>query len=290
VPSVIQLPDLRNGYVELVELVRNEGRITSPRGMETAELLDVILELKDPRDSLPVGVGRGLHLPIALAEAAQVVGATSNPRLLVRVAPGFQQFREPDGTFYGSYGRRIGTQLFHVVHKLEEDPDTRQAVITLWNPKLDNELGHLDYPCTVMLQFLVRDGKLILHVTMRSNDVWLGVAYDVFMFTQLQLSVAKALGIPTGPYHHHAVSLHMYARDREAADQLHRVRGRRPPAGELDGFGRSGDGIATIVQRAHSVALGNGHLLEDPTPTEVAYTQGLAEPRSDDDGDTDSGA
>jgi thymidylate synthase len=48
---------------------------------------------------------------------------------------------------------------------------------------------------------------------MRSNDIWLGVPYDYFVFTSLQTKMAMELGVDVGEYTHFAGSLHLYKRD-----------------------------------------------------------------------------
>jgi hypothetical protein len=55
---------------------------------------------------------------------------------------------------------------------------------------------------------------------MRSNDVWLGAAYDFFQFTRVQLAIASVLGIEPGTYNHHVGSLHIYEQHYEAAEGL----------------------------------------------------------------------
>lgn len=227
--------NLREGYVHVCERVVQEGASVRPRGQLTHELTDVTIEVKDPSDVLPVGVGRKLNPAIAAAEALQLIGGVSDPQLMTRISSNFERFMD-DGRFWGAYGDRVrierrGMRMAHqahlVVERLKADPDSRQALIVLWRPELDlDHSGMHDYPCTVMLMFLLREGKLQLHVTMRSNDVWWGLAYDAFQFTQLQLTVANALGVPFGSYFHHAVSLHAYERDFPAIGEL-----RLPPAG-----------------------------------------------------------
>jgi hypothetical protein len=70
-------------------------------------------------------------------------------------------------------------------------------------------------PCTLSLQFLIRDKRLNCIATMRSNDIVWGLTYDVFNFTMIQEYVAVKVGIPLGDYFHNAGSLHLYA-DRDA--------------------------------------------------------------------------
>jgi thymidylate synthase len=166
-----------------------------------------------------------------------------------------------------------------VHRKLRDDPDTRQAVITLWDPALDRHdpQPKRDYPCTVMLHFMIRGGKLTLRVHMRSNDVWLGLPYDVFQFTQLQLTLARALGIEAGDYVHQASSLHLYERDLTAVSDLH------PPAPDAQPYGACGFGhgeetsMAIVMSRAAAVA--HGHELPNPTDSEKLYLDALRDDR-----------
>jgi len=211
----VELRDMRHGYVDLCRRVLDRGQCVEVRGQMTKELLDVTFRLDNPRDSLPFGVNRaGLKPAIGALEALQLIGGVSHPELMIRVAGRFMSTVQDGGSFHGAYGPRTRSQLPAVVQRLRDDPQTRQAIVTVWDPQHDLFIPDVkDYPCTVMLQFLIRDGALQLHTKMRSNDVWLGLAYDCFQFTQLQMTVANVLDIPYGPYYHHATSFHAYERD-----------------------------------------------------------------------------
>lgn len=274
--TVIEVPDMRRGYLTVLGKVFDDGRYSEPRGEPTFELLDTIIVLTNPHDALPVGIGRKLNPAIAVAEALQLIGGFSDPELMTRISPNFKQFLD-ENRFWGAYGERIGTQLDAAVRKLRNDPDTRQAVITLWSPGLDNVDGMKDYPCTVMLQLLIRDDRLILHTTMRSNDIWLGLPHDAFQFTQLQLTIARTLGIEAGPYHHHAVSLHMYKRDADAIEDLI-GRSEQTLIPEecphpADGVGKAKRGLHDTRRRARDLAQGIERL--DSTASEQWYLEQL---------------
>lgn len=58
---------------------------------------------------------------------------------------------------------------------------------------------------------------------MRSNDVWLGAAYDFFQFTRVQIAMASVLGIVPGTYSHHVGSLHIYESNYAAVDKLKKI-------------------------------------------------------------------
>ena len=164
-------------------------------------------------------------MKIAAVEAIQLVGAFNRPEWVVEKAPKLAPYREPSGEFWGAYGLRIDDQVFELVNKLRTDPWTRQAVAVLWDHFMDNVPDKLDYPCTVALGFMIRETvsrtrRLDMHVTMRSNDAWLGLPYDMFQFTQLQHTVARVLGVSPGTYTHTAWSLHLYERDLEASYEV----------------------------------------------------------------------
>lgn len=263
-PTLIELEDMQGGYIELVNVVRNRGRLSYPRGMETLELQDVVFTVDDLTNTLPTRVNRKPSLKIAAIEALQLIGGVSTPQLTIAASPNFAQFREIDGNFWGAYGMRISSQSQYVVDKLKADADSRQAVITLWNPVKDNVEGKKDYPCTIALGFRIRHDKLNLSVTMRSNDVWWGTTYDVFQFTQLQHTIANLLEIEVGTYTHMAWSLHLYERDYDRSSEL------QPPFGTsfipsgLDGF----DTAANILAGQLSDPDG-----EPPSPSQRWYEE-----------------
>lgn len=249
----LKLTDMRDDYVGLVRHVIRNGAEVSARGIATRELTAVTLVIENVLEPLlPIGVGRGVNTRLAALEALQLISGVSRFDLVQVVAPGFARVlvdqADPD---YGAYGPRIVQQVTDCVDLLERDPSSRQAVCVIWNEK---DLRHAgDKPCTVFMQFLVRKSPtgefdaLELHTHMRSQDVWLGVPYDVFMFTQLQHTVASELRLPVGRFVHHVTSLHIYERDLDAATKLHGVTG--PLADELpcgvvparDGAGDDGD-------------------------------------------------
>ena len=181
----------------------------------TYEIEDLVLEISDPHNALPLGTGRNLSRSVASVEVLQLIGGFADANWVLKHAPSLAPYREDDGEFWGAYGARIGDQLNEVVTKLRNFKDTRQAVITLWNPVKESVPGKRDYPCTIAIGFTIRSDRLNMRVTMRSNDAWLGLPYDMFQFAQLQLTIAQLLDVPTGTYTHTAWSMHLYARDLE---------------------------------------------------------------------------
>lgn len=218
--TVIEIENGVNGYVDLVQHVLRNGIEVAPRGMKTREIEDAVIFIDDIYHTLPLKVGRGPVPGIGAVEAMQLLSGTSFPETVIAVGPQFANYAEDTGLFHGSYGLRTQGQYEAVIEKLRRDSDSRQAVVTIWNPAVDNEENRRDYPCTVMHQFRIRDNKLNMSVYMRSNDVWLGAAYDFFQFTRVQIALASVLGVKPGKYAHHVGSLHIYEQHYEAAENL----------------------------------------------------------------------
>lgn len=123
------------------------------------------------------------------------------------------------GIVLGAYGPRIRRSLPRVVKLLDgSDHSTRRAVLPLFNEN-DLSLAHVanDVPCTLSWNFAVIDDALCMTATMRSNDAWLGLPYDIFVNTCVQRFVAGMLRMPVGWYQHQVMDLHLYDKHKAAA-------------------------------------------------------------------------
>jgi thymidylate synthase len=113
------------------------------------------------------------------------------------------------------------SQLEAVVELVRRKPNTRQAMLTMYDA--GDLAGALvgdpkDVPCTSCIQFILRDGRLHASTYMRSNDVWLGLPYDLFCFSSIQRIVAAEVGAEPGDYHHSVGAMHVYERDAGVQD------------------------------------------------------------------------
>jgi thymidylate synthase len=205
-----------------VEVVIGSGSPVSPRGRKTREVLDVQLLLARPRARLVhLPPARVLNPAFAAAETVWILSGTDAPWIHLYT----QQLRQyaDDGVMKGAYGPRLRhwhgrvDQLAVVVELLRADPDSRRAVIQLYDPALD-AAGHRDVPCTLGYRFHIRHGRLHMSTTMRSQDAWTGLPYDLFAATVLHELMAGWLGVEVGDYRHHVDSLHLYEQDIQHAE------------------------------------------------------------------------
>jgi thymidylate synthase len=211
-------------YAAVCREVLATGQRSAPRGMATTEVLGAHLQLTEPRRRfIDVRPARVLNPAFAVAEALWILSGSDEPWIFT-YNRSLERYAD-DGRLQGAYGPRMRRwngevdQLDHVRRLLTRDPDTRQAVVQLYDPQRDTR-GHRDVPCTLNYRFFLRGGRLDMHTTMRSNDVWLGLPYDLFTATMLHELMAGWLGVPIGAYHHHVDSLHLYAQHDQAATEV----------------------------------------------------------------------
>ena len=201
-------------YDKLLLSLLEEGKKVRPRGMLTKELMQETFCIEDPNSSLIYIPGRNFSIAHAIHESFLIFCDNNRVNVAGYFNKNIAQFSDDGNTLYGSYGHRIAKKMQGVLDKLKEDHDTRQALLTIHRVD-DSIVKTKDPPCTITLQFTIRDEKLNMHVYMRSNDIVWGTPYDVFVFTTIQKVFANTLGIPIGKYYHTATSLHMYERDFE---------------------------------------------------------------------------
>ena len=123
----------------------------------------------------------------------------------------WKRMADGNGDVNSNYGWQWSRndQIDYVVDLLKNEPDTRQAAITILDTK-EHDAFTFDTPCTYAIQFTVVNNKLHMCVTMRSNDLWYGFCNDQYQFSKLQEMISDELNIDTGTYYHFAHNLHIY--------------------------------------------------------------------------------
>jgi hypothetical protein len=184
------IAELFSGAVTLAK----SGEKISPRGMATHEVRDVHLLLTQPRARLLYAPpARIVNPAFAVAETVWHLSG-SDAAWIFDYNNRLRQFAD-EGVLLGAYGPRMRNwagkvdQLARVVEILQADPDSRRALIQLYDPAQD-AAGHKDVPCTLGFRFHLRAGRLHMATMMRGQDVWIGMPYDVFFYTVLHELVA----------------------------------------------------------------------------------------------------
>ena len=203
-------------FHKILNALEMHGIESSPRGMKIKEVINCCVTIKNPRDRIISCPERKISMSYAFGELCWYLSGRNDLKMMKYYSKFMERGTDDGKTLNSAYGYRIFTgkhplipfnQWENVKRLLKNDHDTRQAIIHLHTP---NNKKTNDEVCTLNLQFLIRDNKLNMITTMRSNDVVLGFTYDVFAFTMLQEIMANELNVEVGTYYHNVGSMHIY--------------------------------------------------------------------------------
>lgn len=116
---------------------------------------------------------------------------------------------------YLVYSDGNGSQYDNVLEELQRNPWSRRAIMIYTRPSMHADHcrdGMSDFCCTNSVQYLVRDGRLIALVNMRSNDAVFGFKNDYQWQLYVQKKLAEDLGVEVGYMQWNVGSLHVYER------------------------------------------------------------------------------
>ena len=196
---------------------------SKPRGMKIKECLGVSFSIANPRDRITNNSIRQMSLSFAFGEFLWYLRGSDKLNIIEYYSKMYPNFSDDKVTVNGAYGARLFggklSQWEQVKSLLLRDPDSRQAVISIYQPR-DLFSSSLDIPCTCVLQYFIRNRQLHGITYMRSNDIYLGMPYDIFSFTTLQEMLALELNVELGSYTHMVGSLHIYEKHFNIFDSL----------------------------------------------------------------------
>ncbi len=190
---------------------------------ESKELLHASIQITDPRQRWITARTPAISPAFAIAEIFWILNGDNNAAFMNFWNPALPKFAGNGGKYHGAYGYRIrkqfGLDQLEVAYQaLSANPDTRQVIIQIWDPRVDlpnsnGEPAHADIPCNICSMPKIRNNKLEWLQVMRSNDVFLGMPYNVIQFTTLQEVLAGWLNLELGAYYQISDSLHAYSKD-----------------------------------------------------------------------------
>lgn len=200
-------------YIDICKKILKDGEIVN----DTKEIRNYQFTIQKPEQTI-ISV-RNISLNYLCGELSWYMSGSNDLKYIAKFGSLWNKMTDDGKTVNSAYGdiifnRHNFNQLETMINLLKTDKNSRRAVININVPNKNVITTH-DEPCTICLQFLIRDDKLHLTTMMRSNDIWFGLPYDIVFFTCLQRVMAKELNVECGTYTHFATSLHMYLRDED---------------------------------------------------------------------------
>lgn len=213
-------------YPRLVSKCLEHGAQVGSRVASTRELHPAVIEFTNPRHRLVTSWGRPVNVPFALAEVLWILQGREDLEMLAHYNSRIHDYSDDGHFFNAAYGYRLRynysvDQLADIIETLQNEPESRQAVMTIWSPIQDRGWYNpgtstrekritKDRACNVTSQALARDGVMDWTQYIRSNDLIWGLPYNLMQWTHIMEYVAEQADLKMGKLYWIANSLHVY--------------------------------------------------------------------------------
>lgn len=198
-------------------LLRQNGRRVVSRGVEVLEYPEpVATTYLRPRERVLFNPLRDANPFFHYMEALWMLAGRRDVGWVKYFLPRIADYSDNGHEFHGAYGWRLrhgfgGDQIEHAVRLLQLKPDTRQAVLQIWDCARDLGADSKDIPCNDLVFLKIRNDALHMTVCCRSNDMlWGAYGANVVQFSMLQEYIAALLDVGVGPYTQLSDSFHVY--------------------------------------------------------------------------------
>lgn len=197
--------------IHLYQVLAKLGKSTSPRGEHCVEIEDFTYTCM-PFVRFNSFEGRNFNLKYLKREMAWYIKANPHDLSIAEHAAQWGKIvlNGKLNSNYGSYWfGKHGVRFIQQI--LTRDPMSRRAVIPMYGSDADHmDLDAKDVPCTLAIEFRLRNGKLNMRAIMRSQDILWGMANDLPTFSFLQEIVAALLNVEMGTLTVSVGSFHVY--------------------------------------------------------------------------------
>lgn len=223
---VINARNANDALGQGIQLIRTSAEpIESRVGMTLEVPMPVATVYHKPWERVLLSKVRDANPFFHLMEAMWIIAGRDDVKFLTEFNKRMSEYSDDGKIFNAPYGCRIRNhfpsvyegettldQLKTVVGILRNDPNSRQAIVQIWDPKdLAPEVNTKDKACNMSMVFRIRNGELCVTVYNRSNDmIWGAYGANVVQFSMIQEYVAAQLGLPLGTYTQVSNSYHIY--------------------------------------------------------------------------------
>jgi len=201
----IQARNLNDGLDQVASFVFKNGTpLIDERGIITIESRSLTITVMDPLENMPEGFSKQ-YIDKYIKEFMEGVG---------------EKLDDFAYTYHERIFKRWGNQVEKIISVLKNHPNTRRAMISLWNPIED--IGNSSPPCLDFIWVVVRNDKLEFHVVYRSHHLATvtedgklmrgegAFVPNLYALATLQDFIARNIGIKRGPLVLTDFSGHLY--------------------------------------------------------------------------------
>ena len=273
----IKVRNVNQAFSEIFWRLNAEGLKPEPTRNGPALVIPepVITTYDCPVERVLFHLGRDANPIFHLLESVWILAGRRDVAFLQQFNSRIGQYSDDGKVYNAAYGYRLRKhfgrdQIVDVINLLRRDPETRQAVMQIWDP-VDLNRRTRDKACNTEVMFDTRGGRLNMTVLNRSNDIWWG-AYgaNAVHFSILQEFIACSVGLRPGIYRQISNNLHLYTELYEAKHYVSQP----PMAEDYDHYSSGKIRPSTLMLNGEykSFLVDCERFCDDPFNQEATYT------------------
>lgn len=211
-----------NDYKSILsDCLKNGFERNDRTGVGSYSLFNQSIKL-DISKKFPIITGRKIFKKIFDTEFEWFInGETNIERFKIAGVKIWDEWADSNGDLGPVYGHQMlnfnsqsVNQLELVIDSLKCNPDSRRHIISLWNPIQLNEMALP--PCYLYFQFFVDNGNLNMFVLQRSGDLFLGIPYDIALFSKVLLYISNETNLKANKLEMQIIDAHIYKNQIES--------------------------------------------------------------------------
>ena len=201
-PVTIAEANLDDLVLKGIRHIKDNGETFKARAGSGQQAYDVSYTLLDPKNRLHLIRKPRSTRYFCRESLAYFKGGLDVDEGLAQASVVWRKLADKNNKIASNYGHYVFhqrvpeanniTQYEWVIQNLENNLDSRKAFININQPK-HKVAESKDFPCTIGMQFYVRDNHLCCVVASRSTDIYTGLPYDMGFFAFITELVYKDL-------------------------------------------------------------------------------------------------
>lgn len=235
--QVIRARNVEHALLQGLAALTSYGVQTNRKGKTTIEMpCPVATVYERPTERVLFNTTRNANPFFHFFESLWILAGRDDVAFLAYLLPRMAEYSDNGVSFHGAYGHRLRhwrampdisssyehteiienevDQIKGAIEMLKHTPDTRQCVLSIWDPELDLGTQTKDMPCNDAIAFSRSGadfGTLNMTVFNRSNDaIWGCYGANAVQFSMIHEYVASHVGCDVGTYTQFSNNFHAY--------------------------------------------------------------------------------
>jgi thymidylate synthase len=205
--------DFEKQYCDVLSYCLKKGYKVIGRNGKTRQITGAQIRA-NIKNGFPIVTGKQIFPTSCFIETEWMLKGFTNVKWLnekgVKI---WDQWANSDGDLGPVYGHQLLNfnginQLNNIIEEAKKNKYSRRLLCSMWNPC---DLSKMSLPpCHYSFQFVISNNKADIVVCMRSLDLFIGLPYDIVMYSTILVAFCKELNLEANEVIINAANAHVY--------------------------------------------------------------------------------